>query len=40
MFYKFPNHAVPQALVILGAIFPIRHQTDLIREAQDVGQLF
>ena len=40
MFNKFPNHATPLALVILGAIFPIRHQTDLIREAQDAGQLF
>lgn len=40
MFDKFPDHAVPLALLVLGAVFPIRHQTDLIREAQDVGQLF
>lgn len=40
MLYKFPDHAVPLALLVLGAIFPVGHQTDLIREAQDVGQLF
>lgn len=40
VFYEFPDHAIPLALLILGAIFPIRHQADFIREAQDVGQLF
>lgn len=40
MFYKFPNHAIPLALVILRAIFPIRHQADLVREAQNAGQFF
>lgn len=40
MLYKFPDHAVPLALVILRAISPIRHKTNLIGEAQDVGQLF
>lgn len=39
MFYKLPYHAIPLALVILRAIFPIRHQADFIRKAQDVGQL-
>lgn len=40
MLNKFPDHAIPLALVILRAIFPIRHQADLVREAQDVGKLF
>lgn len=40
MFYKFPDHAVPLALLVLRAVFPIGHQTDLVCEAQDVGQLF
>lgn len=39
MFYELPDHAVPLALLVLGAVFPIRHQADLVREAQDVGQL-
>lgn len=39
MFYEFPDHPVPLTLLVLGAVFPIRHQTYFIREAQDAGQL-
>lgn len=39
MFDELPDHAVPLALLVLGAVLPVRHQADLVREAQDVGQL-
>lgn len=39
MLYQFPDHAVPQALLVLGSISPIRHQPDLVREPQDARQL-
>lgn len=35
---ELSNHAVPLSLIILGSIFPINHQSDLVREAQDVGE--
>lgn len=37
---EFPHHAVPLPLVILSTIFAIRHQLDLVGEAQNVGELF
>lgn len=37
--YEFPDHPVPLALLVLGAVSPVGHQADLVREAQDVGQL-
>lgn len=40
MLNEFPDHAVPLALLILGAVSSIGHQTDLVREAQDVRELF
>lgn len=36
---EFPDHPVPLPLVILGAVLPVSHQPDFIREAQDVGEL-
>lgn len=40
VFYELPDDAVPLALLVLGPIFPIRHQAYFVREAQDAGQLF
>ena len=36
---ELAHHAVPLALVVLGAVLPVRHQLDLVGEAEDVGQL-
>lgn len=38
--HELLDHAVPLARVlVLGAVPPVLHQADLVREAQDAGQL-
>lgn len=39
MLHEFLYHSIPLAFVILETILPILHQVDLIREAQNAGQL-
>ena len=36
---ELADHPVPLALVVLRPVLPVRHQFDLVGEAQDVGQL-
>lgn len=36
---ELPDHPVPLPLVVLGTVLPVCHQSDLVGEAQDVGEL-